>query len=258
MKLGVGKKMIESVVSQYETLRNWSLKLVEMLDLQDEIVTCTVLKNDWAKLPSTDYALMKGKEVILHCELCSVYGQAFTDNPAPFKGLLKDVLRLDLRGTRNRAIFFATLNAIAHISGDVPRPIHCKGADAEKCGEMLATYLQARFGNPTVLHIGYQPGHIKALANMFEHVYVTDSNPENVGAVKFGVTVKPACLNEELIRKSDVVCITGSALINGSLFPLVEFCKKHDIPFILYGISAMSAAHLLGYENFCPLSGDKP
>ena len=180
------QKMIESVVSQYESLRNWSLKLAEMLDLENEIVTCSVLKSDWAKLPSKDYALMKGKEVILQCELCSVYGQVFTDNPAPFKGLLKDVLRLDLRGTRNRAVFFATLNAIAHISGDVPRPIHCKGADAEKCGEMLATYLQARFGNPTVLHIGYHPVYIKPLANIFEHVYVMDVNLHNGDAVKFG------------------------------------------------------------------------
>jgi hypothetical protein len=250
--------MIESVVSQYEILRNWSLKLVEMLDLENEIVTCTVLKSDWAKLPSKDYALMRGKEVILHCELCSVYGQVFTDNPAPFKGLLKDVLRMDLRGTRNRAIFFATLNAIANISGNVPRPIHCKGKDAEKCGEMLATYLKARFGDAKVLHIGYQPGHIKGLAEAFEHVYVTDGNSENIGSQKFGVEIMPVCMNEELIQKSDVVCITGSALINGSLFPLVECCKKHDVPFLVYGISAISAAHLLGYENFCPLSGEKP
>ena len=250
--------MIESVVNQYENLRNWSLKLVEMLDLENEIVTCSVLKSDWAKLPSNDYALMKGKEVILQCKLCSVYGQVFTDNPAAFKGLLKDVLRMDLRGTSNRAVFFATLNAIANISGDVPRPIHCKGMDAEKCGEKLATHLKAHYGDAKVLHIGYHPGHIKGLAEMFEQVYVTDANSENIGSQKCGVTIMPVCMNEELIQKSDVVCITASALINGSMFPLVECCEKHEKPFLVYGISAMSASHLLGYENFCPLSGEKP
>ena len=250
--------MLDEFARQYEALRNWSLQLVEMLDLKNEVVSCSVLKGDWAKLPSTEYALMSGKEVLLHCELCSVYGQVFTDNPQPFKGLLKDVLRLDLRSSRNRAVFFATLNAIAHISGTVPRPIHCKGVDAEKCGELLAEHLKARFGEAKILHVGYQPGHVKALVSMFEQVYVTDSDSSNIGSVKFGITVFPDCLNEELIKKVDVICITGSTLINGTLFPLVECCQKNNVPFLLYGISAMSAAQLLGYENFCPLSGDKP
>ena len=250
--------MLESVARQYETLRNWSIKLVEMLDLEDEIVTCSVLKRDWAKLPSNEYALMRGKEVLLHCELCSVYGQVFTDNPQPFNGLVKDVLQLDLGIASNRAVFFATLNAIAHISGTLPRPIHCKGVDAEKCGELLADNIKARFGNAKILHVGFQPGHIKALVSVFEHVYVTDLDPVNVGSVKFGITVLPDSQNEELVKKVDVVCVTGSALINGTLFLLVECCQKHNVPFIVYGISAMSAAQLLGYENFCPLSGDKP
>ena len=242
---------------QYETLRNCSLQLVKLLELENEVVDCRVLRRDWAKLPSTEYALMRGKEVILHCELCSVYGQVFTDTHLPFKGLVKDVLNLDLKTSHNRAVFFATLNAIMHLSGKLPRTVHCRGVDAENCGELMVKYLKTRFGEAKVLHVGYQPGHIKALVSAFKDVYVTDMNPENVGKTKFGIKILPRKLNPKLIKKADVVCITGSTLINGTLFSLIAECEKQNTPFVLYGVSAKSAAKFLGYDTFCPLCSDE-
>lgn len=233
-------------------LRNQFSELMSSLRLEDEAVNCKVISADWARLPSREYALMRGKEVILHCEIGSWCGQAFTDNPQPFTGKVKDVARMPLTKSGNRAIFFAALNALMHAAGRIDGTLHCKGTDAEKCGELLVNHIVERFGKAKVLHVGFQPGHVKALASALTTVYVTDLNSENVGKVKHGVKILDGRLNRKLIKKVDVVYITGSAIVNGTLFPLLAYCSKLDRKCVLYGVTAKGAAKILGYEVFCP------
>jgi len=71
--------------------------------------------------------------------------------------------------------------------GLIERTVHCRGADAERCGYLLAEEILTKFGKAKVAHIGYQPGHVEATSAKFNKVYVTDLNPENVGKVKFGL-----------------------------------------------------------------------
>lgn len=227
-------------------------ELIKSLKLNDEVVECEVLGADRIRLPSQEYALMKGKEVIVSCKLRSWFGQAFTDEPKPFKGKLSDVAELPLTSSGNRAIFFAVLNMLMQASGEIEGVVHCRGEDADRCGEMLAKHIKDRFGDVKVLHIGFQPSHVKALTSTFKNVFVTDLNPDNVGNIKFGLKILDGSINEDLIDDVDVVYITGSTIVNGTLFPLLEKCKKLNKQHILYGITAKGAAKLLGCEVFCP------
>ena len=60
-----------------------------------------------------DFPLLQGNEVMIEAQLLGSYGQAFTDSPHDFNGSLNDVLGLSLNTNDNRAIFIATLNAVA-------------------------------------------------------------------------------------------------------------------------------------------------
>jgi uncharacterized protein (DUF4213/DUF364 family) len=111
-----------------------------------------------------------------------------------------------------------------------------------------------KFGKAKVAHIGYQPGHVKATSAKFNKVYVTDLNLENVGKVKFGFKILDGSKNVDVIKKVDVACITGSAIVNGTLFKLLNCCEKYGVKYILYGVTIKGAARILGYNVFCPLS----
>jgi len=243
---------LEDVSGTYELLRDRFLELMNSLRLGGESVDCEVFGADWARLPSIEYVLMRGKEVILHCEIGSWYGQAFTDAPRPFAGTVADVAALPLDGSDNRAVFFAVLNALMHASGRIDRTIHCRGNDAERCGEKLADEIMKRFGRVKVLHIGFQPGHVRALAHTFPDLLVTDLNPENVGKVRCGVRILDGLSNEKYIEEADVVYVTGSAIVNGTLFPIIEHCNELGRQCVVYGTTVIGAAEILGYELFCP------
>jgi hypothetical protein len=241
----------------YTQLKNEFLKLINSACLADERAEYSVLGSDFVKLPSNEYALMKGKEVIVDCKINGFHGQAFTDTPKLFSGRIVGVAEFALGGSGERGIFFATLNAVMRKLGLIERTVHCRGADADKCGRLLAEEILTKFGNVKVGHIGYQPGHVKATSAKFNKVYVTDLNPENVGKVKFGLKILDGSMNEDILRKVNVACITGSAIVNGTLFKLLECCERYKVNYILYGVTIKGAARIFGYDVFCPLSRDE-
>ncbi len=209
------------------------------------------------KLPSKDYALAKGEEVLLRCKLENNYGDAFTNNPKPFIGNLGNIFELDLKNETNRAIFFSALNAAFKHQNLVNKTVHCTGDDPKKCGKELAKHIQEKKGQPTIAHIGYQPGHLKACSEKFES-FVTDLNPKNIGKKKFGTKIQPGTKNEKIIKKAEIALITGSSFVNGTMPQLLQLCKKHDTKPIVYGVSGKSATKLLGIEDFCPYGREKP
>mgnify|MGYP000731119613 CR=1 FL=1 len=227
---------------------------LEKLNLSEEEAEFTVLGSDFARLPSREYALMRGKEFIEHCTVKGCYGQAFTDRPRECRMKLAEILRLNLKDVSNRALFFSALNAVMSYSGEIRGAVHCVREEAEKCGELMAEEILRSYGKIRIIHVGYQPGHVKALAKVFSELYVTDMNPENIGKVKFGVKILDASMNEEIISRVDLALITSSSIVNGTLFRLLEWCEKFGVKCLLYGVSAMGAAKILGLNVFCPFA----
>jgi uncharacterized protein (DUF4213/DUF364 family) len=195
---------------------------------------------------------MRGKEFLVDCRIEHFHGEAFTDNPQRFSGCVIDVAEMATGDTREKSVFFATLNAVMRATGAIEGTIHCSGSDAERCGDQLAKFILKKFGDVKIAHIGYQPGHVKATSDLFDTVFVTDLNYENIGKVKFGNRIVDGALNEEIIKQVDVACITGSSIVNGALFQLLDWCKTYRVHPILYGVTVKGAANLLGFEMFCP------
>ncbi|MDI6643124.1 MAG: DUF364 domain-containing protein, partial [Candidatus Hodarchaeaceae archaeon] len=176
---------------------------------------------------------------------------AFTDEPKTFRGKLKDVHEQLFGDKGDKAVYFATLNAVLSHVGLVDGAVHCKGDEPRKCGERLAAYILENFGKVRVAHIGYQPGHVEACSKCFRS-YVTDLNHENIGKVRFGRKIQNGSENREVIKKADVACITGSAIVNGSLPELIRWCKLYRTEPVIYGVTASAAAKILGFRHFCP------
>lgn len=215
------------------------------------------LKVEFIRMPSNEYALVKGKEYLVRCRVGNGFGDAFTDMPKSYIGNLCDVIDLVYGDVGDRAIFFSTLNALLNHLKILNKTLHCIGRDPKKCGFRLAEYILNRFGRVKVAHIGFQPGHVEACSKYFK-IYVTDLNPENIGKNKFGIKIMDGELcNEDVLSKVDVACITGSTIINGTLFELIRWCLKYDVKPILYGVSICGAAKILKLEHFCPYSRSK-
>ncbi|MHA1838877.1 MAG: Rossmann-like domain-containing protein [Candidatus Ranarchaeia archaeon] len=209
------------------------------------------------RLPSEEYALVKGKEVLIRCRIGRYFGDAFTDAPQPMHGKLKEIFNLDLENSATRAVFFATLNTTLRKLGLIRKTVHCTEDTPIKCGKKLAHYIQTRFGKVRVAHIGYQPGHVKACAQFFKS-QVTDKDPSNIGHKKFGRTVLSDQKNEEVIKTSDVVCITGSAAVNGTLSQLLEWCETYHAKPIIYGVTGKGLVKMQGLHGFCPFGRNNP
>jgi len=248
---------IKAHVHMYTRLKEKFVELVNSSGLADKIAECNVLGADFVKLPSNEYALMKGKEFLVDCRINHYHGEAFTDTPRLFRGRVIDVANMATGDKGERSIFFATLNAVLRAMNEIERTVHCRRVNAERCGNLLAKHILEKFGEVKVAHIGFQPGHVKATSTIFDTIYITDLNPENIGKVKFGVKIINGAMNEEIIRKVDVACITGSTIVNGTLFRLLEWCKRYGVKHVLYGVTIKGAAKILGYEVFCPLSHDE-
>ncbi len=256
----------------YEEIDRRFKRIADAHRLWDEEVICGVWVKGFArglprrakeaeryvKMPSEEYALAKGKEVLLRARFRGSYGDAFTDEPKTFRGKLFDVRDAIFGGAPERAVYLATMNAVFSSLGLIEGGVHCRGRDPERCGARLVDYILKNFGRDVVVaHIGYQPGHVEACSRWFEG-YVTDLNPENVGKVRFGRAIKSGSENEEVIKSSDVACITGSAMVNGSLPQLLEWCERYGTEPIVYGVTASSAARVLKLRHYCPYARKEP
>jgi hypothetical protein len=212
----------------------------------------------YVKIPSEEYALTKGREVLLRARFGGSYGDAFTDEPTVFRGELSDLRGAIFAGKPERAVYLATLNAVFSSLGLIEGGVHCRGGDPERCGARLVDYILENFGRDVVVaHIGYQPGHVRACSRWFRG-HVTDLSPENIGKVRFGRRIGSGEENEEVIRRSDVACITGSTLVNGSLPELLGWCERYGTEPIVYGVTASSAARILKLRYFCPYARRRP
>ncbi len=197
-----------------------------------------------------DYVLLKGKERLLQAEVMGYRGQAFTSSLGDFAGSLADVLKLPLDNDFFRAIYVATLNAVACSAGKVSNTVHCRNEGPGKCCQQVVQYFRQNFTCPRIVMLGYQPALAEALVKEFP-VYVLDLDPTNIGKTINGVEIFDGCKDAaQCLNQADVIFATGSILCNGSIDNYYNTGK----PLVLYGTTGAGAAAFMNIPRFCPES----
>ena len=203
-----------------------------------------------------DFPIIEGKERIIEAVLLGARGQAFTDAPAEFVGPMGDVLSLPLTSNRNRALLVATINATVRHLRLLERTTHCRDDAPEKCGLEIATHLREA-GSRSLGLVGLNPAIAEALVRAFgrEAVRITDLNPKNIGATRFGVEVWDGRSRwEELIKRSETVLVTGTTLVNGTFDQLFRSSTTAGRNFVVYGVTAAGVCHLKSLPHLCPFA----
>ena len=195
-----------------------------------------------------DFPIQKGKEKLMQADFMGAGGQAFTDMYGDYEGTLEQVLQLPMENNHQRAVFVASLNAVLRHLGRIEGSVHCRDEEPVQCGKALVPYLKDRYSGARITQVGFQPRMVENLAAAHP-LRVLDMDPDNIGTQKFGVTIESAENTDDATGWADLLLVTGTTLANGSITSLVD--KK---PIIFYGTTVAGAAHLMGWERFCPCS----
>jgi uncharacterized protein (DUF4213/DUF364 family) len=201
-----------------------------------------------------DFPLLRGKEVMIEAEFRGSHGQAFTDRPNSFSGSLDDVLALNLTTNDNRAVFIATLNAVAAHLKMVAGTRHCHDEEPEECARQIAQHILEDPGRVKVGLIGLQPAILENLALTFgtDNVRCTDLNPNNISVDKYGVIIWDGKTEtEKLIEWCDVLLATSSTIVNNTFDGIRETAVSRGKRLILFGVTGAGVAALLGLEILC-------
>jgi hypothetical protein len=241
-----------------ERARKEFLELCEErgLDLSCPVIV-RPLSPDEAIGPTADpgFVIKQGKDRVIEAVFESARGQAFTDAPSEWVGTLRDMLSLDLSDDRRRAAFVATMNAVLRSLGAAAGTVHCLDEEPMNCGQEMARQLQARFGQKRLGLIGLQPAILRALAEHLgaESVRAVDLNPDNVGAVRFGVQIWDGETDlPRLVEWCEVGLATGSSIVNGTIDGIVRLFAEAGKPLVFFGNTISGAAALLSLDRICP------
>jgi hypothetical protein len=192
-----------------------------------------------------DFPLQKGKEKLMQAEFFDSMGQAFTDRYGDFDGVLENILQMNLGNNFRRAVFIATLNAVLRHMKLIEKTVHCRDRGPSDCADELVRYLKSMYGFVKVAQIGFQPRMVESLTTNFS-LRVLDLDPDNIGTQKFQVTVEGPENTEDVIDWADLLLVTGTTLVNGTI---EEFLGRK--PMLFYGTTIAGAAYLMNWERFC-------
>lgn len=228
----------------------------------DEVVGCSTLTGADLRLVRDDYALVRGPEVLVSCSVRGAVGQAFTAAPKPFTGTLGEVLGTDLGDPFMRGVFYAVASAIARLAGVVEGTAHCESLEAEACAAGLAEWVRSRYGQGArVLHVGYQAGHVEALAELLrDNLIVTDLKEGNVWVSRRGRLIYDGMEGRHYVGLADLILMTASSLVNGTAWGLLADARLLGRDVVVYGVSGVGALALLQRHvslvrgRFCPYS----
>jgi uncharacterized protein (DUF4213/DUF364 family) len=201
-----------------------------------------------------DFPLLQGKEVMIEAEFRGSFGQAFTDKPSDFSGLLNDVLELNLDKSDNRAVFIATLNAVAAYLGLLDETRHCHDEEPEECAAEISQYILTGSGKIKVGLIGLQPAILENLVLTFgrDNVRCTDLNPDNIGSLKYGAQIWDGKTDTgKLIQWCDLLLVTSSTIVNGTFDEVREKASTLGKRIITFGVTGAGVAELTGLERVC-------
>lgn len=193
-----------------------------------------------------DFPIQRGKEKLMQATFRGAGGQAFTDMYGDYEGTLEQVLQLPMDNNHQRAVFVASLNAVLRYLGRIGGTIHCRDEEPVQCGKALVPFLEERYSGVRIAQIGFQPRMVENLSSAHP-LRVLDMDPDNLGQKKFGITIESADHTEDAVNWADLILATGTVLANGSITPLMD-----QKPVIFYGTTIAGAAHLMGWERFCP------
>jgi uncharacterized protein (DUF4213/DUF364 family) len=206
---------------------------------------------------SSEFVIRRGKEVVIEAEVAGVRGQAFTDRAVSWRGSLGEVFALSLEEVSNRAVVVATLNAVASKLGIAEHVIHCRQEDPMRCGpELVARLAEGWPDVERVFLVGLQPAILKALVEHYgaDHVRVVDRDAENIGAEKHGVTVQDGYEDISAdIGWCDLMLVTGSSIVNGTLDELLEMSENCSKPLVFFGNTIAAVAAVADLQRLCPL-----
>jgi len=108
--------------------------------------------------------------------------------------------------------------------------------------------------------VGLNPAIAERLVDTFgvDHVRITDLLDDNIEQQRFGVTVWDGnTRTEELVIASDLLVITGTTLVNGTFGSILNLIEIHEKSYIVYGMTAVGVAHLIGFDRICPYGHDE-
>lgn len=192
-----------------------------------------------------DFPLQQGRERLMQAELDGSLGQAFTDRYGDFEGTLEEIFSMPLENNFRRAVFVATLNAALRSLGRAEHTIHCRDQGPGICSADLARHIRDRYGEVRIGQVGFQPAMVGALAATFP-LRVLDLDPDNIGTEKRGVTIEGADAQEDVINWADLLLVTGTTLVNGTIKDFLG-----DTPALFYGSTIAGAAAVMGWNRFC-------
>lgn len=216
--------------------------------LQQEVaVTAHVLSPQEAigNPEEDDFPIQKGKERLMQAEIDGAMGQAFTDRFGDFRDTLGKIMAMPLDNNFRRAVFVAALNAGLRKTGVVEKTVHCRDRGPRQCAEALEAYIMDKYGKVKIAQIGFQPRMIEQLSASLA-MRVLDLDPDNIGQRKFGITVEGAQATAAAIEWADILLVTGTTLVNGTL---PDFLNQK--PVVFYGTTIAGVAYLMGWERFC-------
>ncbi|MFC2150738.1 Rossmann-like domain-containing protein [Calditrichota bacterium] len=202
-----------------------------------------------------DFPIIIGKEHVIEATVLGAKGQAYTDSPRAYTGVLGDVLKLPLTTNNNRAIYVATLNAVLNRLNIVTTSVHCRDEDPEKCALDVAKFILDKHGQITVGLIGLNPAIAERLVDTFrkEQVRITDLYVANIGAVRFGVEIWDGFTRtEELVQFADLVLLTGTTLLNNSFDTIMNLVNANQKKHLVYGVTTAGVSHLTDIPRICP------
>jgi len=221
-------------------------------DLNDEVVVSGKLSAEDAigKPERDDFPLLRGKEVMMQAIYRESPGQAFTPDSRDFKGTLSEVLSLPLEDCFQRAVLISTINAALRYIGLVDDTIHCKDEGPGICASHLGDWIQNQDADRIGL-VGLQPALLESLA--------TSIGPENVmvsdlmypGEVRSGVTIIDGMESSKLFEECQLVLVTGSTLVNGTIDEVLKLADEYQKRVVFYGTTISGAARLMDLEKWC-------
>lgn len=242
------------VIPVYDVLREKMAGLARLQGLLEEevLVYTEVLTPEQAigRPERRDFPLLKGKEKMMEACLGEARGQAYTGYPGFFRGSLARVLELDLQDDFERAVFIASLNALARHAGLVQNTRHCRDRGPGDCGRQVADFLGSRYGRFRLGIVGLQPALVAACAPVFP-LRVIDLDPDNINREREGVLIEDGeKAAADLVKWAQVLLVTGSTMVNGT----IHFWLAAPKPVIFYGTTIAGTAALLGLQRYCPCS----
>lgn len=224
-------------------------------DLQGEVVISHPLSAAEAlgDTGRNDFPIIRGKEVLMQAIYRGVAGQAFSGAKGDFHGTLGDVLKLPLGGNFERAVFIATMNAVLRYLGKIENTVHCKDDGPKKCAAYMSEWINEQ-GCDVIGLVGMQPALLEALVRTLGSERLMVSDLAEAGTVRCGMKVLDGMDSSEIFERCQLILITGSTIVNGTINELMEYAEHYERRVAFYGTTIAGTAYLLGLERWCPCS----